>query len=111
MERSIAMDPASAFIDEKVKELGDWRGKTLAKVRTIIHEADPEIVEEWKWAKAKSPGQGGRAERGCDQGGCARGGGPGVLQRAADTCRSASGGADCSVAAIARGSGVGTYEE
>src|SRR4029077_20272857 len=56
MERSIAMDPASAFIDEKVKELGDWRGKTLAKGRTIIHEADPEIVEEWKWAKAKSPG-------------------------------------------------------
>jgi len=50
------MDPASSFIDEKVKELGDWRGKTLAKVRTIIHEADPEIVEEWKWAKAKSPG-------------------------------------------------------
>ena len=50
------MEPASAFIDEKVKELGDWRGKTLAKVRTIIHEADPEIVEECKWAKAKSPG-------------------------------------------------------
>ena len=50
------MDPASSFIDEKVKELGDWRGKTLAKVRRIIHEADPEIVEEWKWAKAKSPG-------------------------------------------------------
>ena len=50
------MEPASAFIDEKVKELGDWRGKSLAKVRTIIHEADPEIVEEWKWAKAKSPG-------------------------------------------------------
>jgi hypothetical protein len=56
MERSISTEPASAFIDEKVKELGDWRGKTLAKVRTIIHEADPEIVEEWKWAKAKSPG-------------------------------------------------------
>ena len=37
------------FIDEKIKELGDWRGKTLAKVRQIIHEADPEIVEEWKW--------------------------------------------------------------
>ncbi len=37
-------------------ELGDWRGKTLAKVRMIIHEADPEIVEEWKWAKATSPG-------------------------------------------------------
>ncbi len=50
------MEPASAFIDQKVKELGDWRGKTLAKVRTIIHAADPEIVEEWKWAKPKSPG-------------------------------------------------------
>ena len=50
------MERASAFIDEKVKELGDWRGKMLARVRTIIHEADPEIVEEWKWAKAKSPG-------------------------------------------------------
>ncbi|MGA9799634.1 MAG: DUF1801 domain-containing protein [Terriglobales bacterium] len=43
------MESASAFIDEKVKELGDWRGKTLAKVRGIIHAADPEIVEEWKW--------------------------------------------------------------
>src|SRR5271154_746608 len=40
---------ASAFIDEKIKELGDWRGKTLAKAREIIHKADPEIVEEWKW--------------------------------------------------------------
>src|SRR5471030_3403794 len=43
------MESASALIDEKIKELGDWRGKTLAKVRTIIHEADPEIVEEWKF--------------------------------------------------------------
>src|ERR1700685_4861829 len=42
-------ESSSAFIDEKIKELGDWRGKTLAKVREIIHEADPEIVEEWKW--------------------------------------------------------------
>ena len=50
------MEPASAFIDQKVKELGDWRGKMLAKVRTIIHQADPEILEEWKWAKPKSPG-------------------------------------------------------
>lgn len=50
------MERASAFIDNKVKELGDWRGKTLAKVRGIIHAADPEIVEEWKWAKATSPG-------------------------------------------------------
>jgi hypothetical protein len=37
-------------------ELGDWRGKTLAKVRDVVHHADPEIVEEWKWAKATSPG-------------------------------------------------------
>ena len=50
------MEPASAFIDQKIKELGDWRGKTLANVRGIIHAADPEIVEEWKWAKATSPG-------------------------------------------------------
>ena len=40
---------ASALIDERIKELGDWRGKMLAKVRQIIHKADPEIVEEWKW--------------------------------------------------------------
>jgi hypothetical protein len=52
----IDMESASAFIDQKIKELGDWRGKTLAKVRGLIHEADPEIVEEWKWAKASSPG-------------------------------------------------------
>src|SRR5712672_4050542 len=50
------MESASAFIDEKIKALGDWRGKTLAKVRDIIHEADPEIVEEWKCVKATSPG-------------------------------------------------------
>src|SRR5580698_326879 len=43
------METASTFIDQKIKELGDWRGKTLAKVREIIHKADPEIVEEWKW--------------------------------------------------------------
>ena len=56
MKRPVPMESASAFIDEKIKELGDWRGKMLAKVRTIIHAADPEIVEEWKWAKATSPG-------------------------------------------------------
>ena len=50
------MEAASAIIDQKIKELGDWRGKMLAKVRDIIHAADPEIVEEWKWAKATSPG-------------------------------------------------------
>lgn len=43
------MESAAAMIDEKIKELGDWRGKMLAKVRGIIHAADPEIVEEWKW--------------------------------------------------------------
>ena len=43
------MESASALIDQKIKELGDWRGKTLAKVREVIHKADPEIVEEWKW--------------------------------------------------------------
>ncbi len=50
------MESASAFIDEKIKELGDWRGKTLAKVRAIIHDADPEIVEECKWVKPTTPG-------------------------------------------------------
>src|SRR5215471_12217752 len=49
------MESASAFIDQKIKELGDWRGKMLANVRDIIPKADPEIVEEWKWAKATSP--------------------------------------------------------
>src|ERR1019366_6008433 len=49
MKRPVPVESASALIDEKIKELGDWRGKMLAKVREIIHEADPEIVEEWKW--------------------------------------------------------------
>jgi hypothetical protein len=49
MKRFVTMGSASAFIDERIKELGDWRGKMLAKVRKIVHEADPEIVEEWKW--------------------------------------------------------------
>jgi hypothetical protein len=49
MKRPVPVESASAFIDERIKELGDWRGKMLAKVRKIVHEADPEIVEEWKW--------------------------------------------------------------
>ena len=54
MKKTIAKKPAAAesaaaTIDARIKELGDWRGKTLAKVRQIIHEVDPEIVEEWKW--------------------------------------------------------------
>jgi hypothetical protein len=43
------MESASAFIDQKIKELGDWRGKTLAHLRKLIHDADPDIQEEWKW--------------------------------------------------------------
>jgi hypothetical protein len=49
MKKSIAVESASALIDERIKELGDWRGEMLAKVREIVHAADPEIVEEWKW--------------------------------------------------------------
>ena len=47
---------ASALISERIKELGDWRGETLSRVRELVKAADPEIVEEWKWAKASSPG-------------------------------------------------------
>jgi hypothetical protein len=43
------MESASGLIDRKIEELGGWRGKTLAKVREIIRQADPEIAEEWKW--------------------------------------------------------------
>lgn len=50
------MNSVSAIIDAKIKELADWRGKTLAKLRTIIYDSDPEIIEEWKWVKATSPG-------------------------------------------------------
>jgi hypothetical protein len=49
MKKPVPVESASAFIDQKIKQLGDWRGKMLAKVREIIREADPEIVEEWKW--------------------------------------------------------------
>jgi hypothetical protein len=47
---------ASRLIDKRIRELGDWRGQTLSKVRGIIKEADPDIVEEWKWVKATNPG-------------------------------------------------------
>jgi hypothetical protein len=49
MKGSVTVESASAFIDEKIKELGDWRGTTLAHVRQLIHDADPDIQEEWKW--------------------------------------------------------------
>src|ERR671934_1719645 len=47
---------ASKLMDKRIRELGDWRGKTLSKVRGIIKEADPDIVEEWKWVKPTNPG-------------------------------------------------------
>jgi hypothetical protein len=56
MKKPVPLESASALIDEKIKQLGDWRGKMLAKVREIIHEADAEIVEEWKWVKPTNPG-------------------------------------------------------
>ena len=49
MKDPVPVESASALIDKRIGELEDWRGKTLAKVRELIHEADPEIVEEWKW--------------------------------------------------------------
>jgi len=49
-------ESASKLIDARIQELGDWRGETLANMRRLIKEADPEIVEEWKWVKPTSPG-------------------------------------------------------
>jgi hypothetical protein len=47
---------ASRMIDQRIRELGDWRGSVLKRLRELIHAADPEVVEEWKWQKASSPG-------------------------------------------------------
>ena len=44
------------MIDERIRELGDWRGSVLKRMRELIHETDPDVVEEWKWAKDSSPG-------------------------------------------------------
>ena len=49
MKKSVPDTSAGAKIDERIKQLGDWRGKMLARMRALIHDADPEIVEEWKW--------------------------------------------------------------
>ena len=49
MKKPVTAENASALIDERIKELADWRGKTLARVRKLIHDADPAVVEEWKW--------------------------------------------------------------
>jgi hypothetical protein len=58
MAKSSAQDVESASeqIDARIEELGDWRGKTLARVRALIKQADPEVVEEWKWQKPSNPG-------------------------------------------------------
>lgn len=49
MKKATPAESASALIDARIRELGDWRGEILAKLRALIHEADPEIEEEWKW--------------------------------------------------------------
>src|SRR5579862_6373589 len=56
MKETVAVESASGVLDARINELKDWRGQMLAKVRQIMHEADPEIVEEWKWVKPTSPG-------------------------------------------------------
>ena len=48
--------PASALISKRIEDLGDWRGETLRRMRALIKAADPDVVEEWKWAKATTPG-------------------------------------------------------
>jgi hypothetical protein len=56
MKSAVPVKSATTAIDEKIKELGDWRGTMLAHLRGLIHQADPKIEEEWKWAKPTSPG-------------------------------------------------------
>ena len=55
MKRPVPVQSASALIDEKIKELGDWRGKTLSQIRALIKQADAEVVEELKWRKPSNP--------------------------------------------------------
>jgi hypothetical protein len=50
------VESPSQLIDARIEELGDWRGKTLSRLRALIKQADPEVVEEWKWRKASNPG-------------------------------------------------------
>jgi hypothetical protein len=58
MKKSAAQEPGSASesIDARIRELGDWRGEMLSRLRALVKAADPDVVEEWKWAKATSPG-------------------------------------------------------
>ncbi len=53
---TVMENSASQMIDQRTRELDDWRGSVLKRMRELIHEADPEVVEEWKWAKESSPG-------------------------------------------------------
>ena len=53
---SSATPSASKLISQRIADLDDWRGKTLGRVRKLIKEADPDVVEEWKWVKATNPG-------------------------------------------------------
>ena len=55
-DNSRTLNSASQMIDKRIRELGDWRGAALKRIRALIHEADPEVVEEWKWQKESSPG-------------------------------------------------------
>jgi hypothetical protein len=55
-ESSQTPESPSQLIDERIHELGDWRRPVLKRMRELIHQADPEVVEEWKWVKASSPG-------------------------------------------------------
>ena len=55
MKKPVPVESGSALIDKKIKELGDWRGKTLSQVRALIKQADPEVVEELKWRKPSNP--------------------------------------------------------
>src|SRR6059036_2388977 len=58
MKKSSAqkVESPAQLIDARIKELGDWRGKTLSRLRALIKQADPEVVEEWKWRKPSHPG-------------------------------------------------------
>jgi hypothetical protein len=53
---SVMENSEAQMIDKRIRELDDWRGSVLERMRELIHEADPEVVEEWKWVKESSPG-------------------------------------------------------
>ena len=63
MSKTKGEDSPSQMIDARIEELGDWRGETLSKVRGIIRDADPEVVEEWKWVKRHEPRNAGLVAR------------------------------------------------